>query len=287
MLEYIKMIILSVVCGITAPLPVSSAAHYSVLANAMSLTTDEAELGFYFSLFGITFSVVAFIIMRRIYIKSIRAFFTRDKEKLDNKKLTAYKPIMKNILLSLLPTMLLFIPTGKNTLVIDYFDKFLGGNNLYLVGFACLINALIIVVAIWYTRQPASRLRRVSDTRSTIRMSFYQLVSYIIPGFSHVASGGVNMLISDVSPKVVIREVYLYLAPQMLLVSVVRLLRALFVGGAIIDLVTVFIAVVVFGIFSAICIYLVGKFNVRRIFAFFSVYSVFMGVAAVVAAFII
>lgn len=286
MIEYIKMIILAVVCGLTMPLPTSSAAHYSVLSHAMNLTGDEKELGLYFGVFGIVFSLVIFIMLRKIYIKSIKALFTFDNEKLKNKKLTPYKPIVKNIFLSIIPSLVLFIPTSKDTIILDYFDKFLTSNSLYLVGVACVINALVLVVAIWYTKQQSNVVKRVSDTKSVLRMSVYQLVSYVVPGFSHVSSGGVNMLISDVNSRVIIREVYLYLAPQMLIVSIVKVLRAV-LSDVIVDIVPLAIATVVFAVAAFICVHLVGKFNVRKLFPFFAVYSGLLGVVAVLVTFII
>lgn len=286
MIEYIKLIVLSLVCGITMPLPVSSAAHYSIMSHAMSLTADEKELGFYFGVFSIAFSVAIFIMLRKIYLKSIKALFISDKEKLKEKKLTAYKPIMKNIILSLIPTLVLFVPTGEHTIVLDYFDKFMTSNSLYLVGAACVINALVLIVAIWYTKQKPTEIKRVSDTKSVLRMSVYQLVSYVVPGFSHVSSGSVNMLISDIEPRVVIREVYLYLAPQMFVVSIVKVVRAI-VNDVIVDLLPLAIALVLFTLVALLCVHLVGKFSVKKLFAFFSAYSAVLGVIAVVVTFII
>ncbi len=286
MIEYLKLVILALVCGITMPLPASSAAHFSVLSYALNFAADETNLGFYYSVFGIVFSVVIFIMLRKIYIKSLSALFTRNEEKLKSNKLTPYKPIVRNIFLSLIPMAVLFIPVSGDTLVLDYFDKFLTSNSLYLVGVASVINALILLVAIWYTRQKANELKRVSDTRSTLRMAVYQVVSYVVPGFSHIASGSVNMLISDVNPRVIIREVYLYLAPHMFIISVFKVVRAI-LNDVIVDLVPLTIAIVVFALAAFLCVHLVGKFNLRKLFPFFAVYSVLIGALAVAATFII
>lgn len=286
MIEYIKMIIIALVCGVTMPLPTSAAAHYSLLSYVMNFKSKEEALGFYFGVFGITFSVVLFIMLRKIYIKSLKALFIRDKEKLAAEKLTVYKPLVKNMFISLIPMAVLFIPVSEDTLLIDYFDKFLTANSLYLVGAASVINALVLVVAIWYTRQKANELKRVSDTKSALRMAVYQVVSYIVPGFSHIASGSVNMLISDVNPRVIIREVYLYLAPHMFIISVFKVVRAI-LADVIVDIVPLAIAVAVFGAAAFVCVHLVGKFSIRKLFPFFAVYSVLLGVLAVCATFII
>ncbi len=286
MIEYLKLVILALVCGVTMPLPTSSAAHFSVLSYAVNFADDETNLGFYYSVFGIVFSLVIFIMLRKIYIKSFKALFTRDEEKLKSNKLTPYKPIVKNIFLSLIPMAVLFIPVSGDTLVLDYFDKFLTSDSLYLVGVASVINALILLVSIWYTGQKANELKRVSDTRSTLRMAVYQVVSYVVPGFSHIASGGVNMLISDVNPRVIIREVYLYLAPHMFIISVFKVVRAI-LNDVIVDLVPLTVAIAVFALAAFLCVHLVGKFNLRKLFPFFAVYSVLIGALAVAATFII
>ena len=284
MTEYIKMIIIALVCGFMAPLPTSSSAHYSLINEAVSFASDENKLGFYFAIFGVTFSVVVFFCLRKIYIKTLTSIFKKKSPNGDSLKV--YKNVAKNIFLSMIPMALLFIPTGEGTLLIDYFDKFLLGNGLYLTGFACIINALVLVVARWYAKQENRKLKRVCGTMSALRMSFYQLVSYIVPGFSHVASGATNMLMSDVHTKVIMREVYLYLAPSMFIVNIVKIVRYL-IEDTIIDAIMAVIGIVIFAIISYIVMRLVAKFNAKKTLAFFSVYSAILGVGAIVLTFVI
>ena len=284
MIEYIKIIIIAIVTGFMAPLPTSSSAHFSILSNAVNLTADESKLGFYFALFSVTFSVVVFFCLRKIYFKSFKALFV-GKQKIDS-NVKVYKRVAKNVLLSILPIPVLFIPVGQGVLLLDYFDKFLSGNGLYLTGFACIINALILLVARWYSKQENKKLKRVCGTMSAVRMSVYQLISYIVPGFSHVASGCTNMLISDVHPKVIMREVYLYLAPSMFIINVAKIVKYL-INDTIINAVTAAIGIVIFAIMSFIVMRLVAKFNTKRVLLFFSIYSIVLGVIAIVFTFMI
>ena len=284
MIEYLKMIIIALVSGFMAPLPTSSSAHFSLLNEAVSFTTDENKLGFYFALFGVTFSVVIFFCLRKIYIKTLTSVFKKKTANADNLKV--YKNVAKNIFLTIIPMAVLFVPLGDGVLLIDYFDKFLLGNGLYLTGFACIINALVLIVARWYAKQENRKLKRVCGTMSALRMSVYQLVSYIVPGFSHVASGATNMLMSDVHTKVIMREVYLYLAPSMFIINIAKIVRYL-MGDTIIDAVMATIGIVVFAIMSYIVMRLVAKFNARKVLAFFSIYSAILGVGAVVLTFVI
>lgn len=284
MIEYLKMIIIALVSGFMAPLPTSSSAHFSLLNEAVSFTTDENKLGFYFALFGVTFSVVIFFCLRKIYVKTLTSVFKKKTANADNLKV--YKNVAKNIFLTIIPMAVLFAPLGDGVLLIDYFDKFLLGNGLYLTGFACIINALVLIVARWYAKQENRKLKRVCGTMSALRMSVYQLVSYIVPGFSHVASGATNMLMSDVHTKVIMREVYLYLAPSMFIINIAKIVRYL-MGDTIIDAVMATIGIVVFAIMSYIVMRLVAKFNARKVLAFFSIYSAILGVGAVVLTFVI
>lgn len=283
MIEYIKIAIIALVTGFMAPLPVSSSAHFSILNNAVELTSDASKLGFYFSLFQIAFAAMVFICLRKIYFKSIKSVFVGKKSKEDNAKV--YKNVAKNILLTILPMIVLFIPVGDGALLIDYFDKFLTGNGLYLTGIACIINALVLVIARWYSKQEVKKLKRVCGTGSAMRMSAYQLVSFLVPGFSHVSSGATNMLMSDVHPKVIMREVYLYLAPSVFVVSLAKIIRYL-INDTIVDVVSVVIGVEIFSIISFIVIKLIAKFNTKSVLRFFSVYSALLGIGAIVFALI-
>lgn len=284
MIEYIKMIILAVVCGFMAPLPSSASAHFSLLSSAMSLSTDEKKLGFYFAIFSLAFSLAVFLCLRKIYIKSIRSLFVRKSVKGEN--LRVYRNVAKNILLTVLPVAVLFIPVGEGTLLIDYFDKFLTGNGLYLTGIACIINALILIIARWYAKQAERKLRRVSGTAGAMRMSVYQLVSFVVPGFSHISSGATNMLMSDVHPKVIMREVYLYLAPSMLVVNIAKVVRYL-IDDTIVDVVSVIIGAVVVFLVSYFVMKLVAKLSPKKVLAFFSIYSAILGIGIILFTFII
>lgn len=268
MTEYIKMIVIALVSGILAPLPTSAEAHFSVLCGSMNLTADEKELGFYFGIFSLTFAVVIFFCLRKIYFKCFGALFRKAANANDK----TYKSVAVNILLSLIPGLALFIPMGEGVILFDYFDKFLTLNGLYLTAIACLISALILIIAIWYSKQTPGKLRRVCGRKGAVRMAVYQLVSYVVPGFSHIASAGTNMLICDVHPKVIMREVYLYLAPTMFFVNLAKIIRLL-VQDTIVDVVTVLIGVVVFALCSGIVVKLVAKFNAKKILTFFAVYS--------------
>lgn len=280
MIDYIKMIILALISGATAALPTSSAAHYSVVNSIVNFSEDGKTLGFYYSVISIAFSVVIFILLRKIYLNGFKALFSKD-ESLKN-----YKKVMINIWVSLVPMAVLFVPVGEGILLIDYFDKFLSSNNLLLVAVISILSALILVISIWYTRQGNSATKRVCDIKTTVRFSVYQLISYIIPGISRVSSAATNMLICDVDSRVVVREIYLYIAPQMFLVNLIKALRYA-LSDAVVDPIMIVIGAVVGAAMALLVVTKLSKVNIRRTFTFFSIYSAIFGVTAAILSFIV
>ncbi|MBE6774857.1 MAG: hypothetical protein E7543_01555 [Ruminococcaceae bacterium] len=280
MIEYIKILILALFGGATFALPVSSAAHFSYLNSITELSEDARVLGLYYSVMALAFSFVVFIMLRKIYLLCFKSVFNKDI------KLKSYRRVMKNLALSLIPMAVLFIPVGENKLLCDIFDGFLTRSNLLMVSAVSVIGALILVVSAWYTRQSYSVTKRSADTKAVLRSSVYQIVSYVIPGISHVSSAGTNMLICDVESKVIVREIYLYIAPQMLLVNSVKIIRYS-LTDMIINPVMVIICFAVVALMSALVISKMSKINIRRLFTFFAVYSAVTGLIFAVLSFIL
>lgn len=276
MIEYIKMFILSLINGVMMPLPVSSSAHVSFLNKVLDYTDKGETLSFYYAVFSVAFSLVIFFNLRKIYGEVFKSLFTKND---GSKHTAAYKKAGKNIFLSILPAVLLFIPVSEDMLVIDYFDKFLSSSGLLLTAFASMISALVFVTAIWYTKQSNSPTYRNASTKTVLRSAVYELVAFVVPGTSKIAIGSVNMLICDVEPKVIMRDVYLYSAPVIFAVSVVKIIRSLIVD-LVVDPLAVIIGAAVSIIASSVIVYFVSKVNMRKLMGFFAWYSVIFGVSA-------
>lgn len=276
MLEYIKMAISALICGVMMPLPVSSSAHISFLNTVMNYTGDKSTLSFYFAVFSMAFAVVVFFNLRKIYSKVLKALFnSKDK----NNTSVAYKKVGKNMIFSLLPLIVLFIPVSEEALVIDYFDEFiLSGSGFILNTFACIMNALVICVAMWYTKQKNAPTLRGATTKTVVRSAVYQLVGFVVPGMSKVSLGSVNMLICDVEPRVIMRDVYMYLAPQMFVVSLIKIIRGLVVD-VVVDPLAIIIGAVISIVSSAVIIHFVSKVNMRKLLGFFAGYSAVFALA--------
>lgn len=276
MAEYIKTLITAIFSGLTAPLPVSSAAHFNFFSNVVGISTDGARMSLYYNAFMMMFALVIFVSFRKIYAGCITAAFVSKKNEEKYNKTKGFRMVLRNTAVSIIPTLLLFVPVSKDRLLIDFFDSFLNISSLILTGLACIITSCVLIIALWYTRKRNVE-GSTADIKSVLRYSFYQLPCYIIPGFSHIAAGSSNLLISDVKLKTFASEVYVYLAPSLFIVSTVKLIRAI-AAGVLFDPIALLLGMIAFGIAAKLVMSIVSKLNLRRLFVVFSVYSAIFGV---------
>ena len=276
MIQYIKIAIMALISSVMMPLPASSSAHISFLNKTLSYTADASILGFYYAVFSLAFCIVVFFNLRKIYSKVFSSMF-KSKNK-EEKIASAYKKVGKNIIFSLLPLVVLYIPVGENMLIIDFFDKFLSSSGLLLSAFTCIISSFIIVIAMWYTKQKNASLRRSANTKTVMRSAFYELVAFGVPGMSKITLGSINMLICDIEPRVIMREVYLYIAPQIFIVNLIKIIRGLVID-LVVDPLAIIIGAVISLIASALIIHFVSRVNMRKLLGFFATYSAVFAVA--------
>ena len=270
MIEYIKMIIISLISSVMMPLPVSSSAHTSFLNKALSYTTDGSVLAFYYAVFSLAFCVVVFFNLRKIYSKVVTSLFTSKAK--STTTVSAYKKVGRNILLSLIPLAILYIPVNDELLIIDYFDKFLSSSGLLFSAFTSIMSSFVIVIAMWYTKQKNAPLKRAANTKTVMRSAFYELVAFGVPGMSKITLGSVNMLICDIEPRVIMREVYLYVTPQIFIVSLIKIIRGLVID-LVVDPLAIIIGAVIGIIATAVIIHFVSRVNMRKLLGFFAAYS--------------
>lgn len=278
MLEYIKMMIISFISGVFSPLAVSSTAHYSFLASALNLSDNNAFLGFYSSAVTVTFSAVVFVYLRKIYSKGLRAAFS--------KKRGAEKSIARNLLISLIPAVIMFIPVSKTTFIGDIFATYLGKKPILVTAFCCLASGLFLLLALWYSRQKRGALRRSLSLSGILRFALYQLPPYIFPGLSHISMGAAAVIVDNVDERAAAREALLYFAPSAFAVGLFRMIRYAS-SGLSVDPVMLVICAVFTALSSALIMNAVGKVNMKKLFSFFSVYSIVFGLFTAVASFFI
>lgn len=273
LVEYIKAIILAAVTGLTAALPTSSSGHFFGANAFLTFSEDTDVLSLYYSAFMIAFSAVIFISLKDVYVKTFSVASSGRKN---------YRLRLRNTLFSILISCVIFIPIpGTGKLISDFFGSFLSLDNFLnpiLTGCAFISGGLLTLLSLWYIKKGGKRKRKNVPFRSSVRMYIYSLPAYLIPGSSKMSLASVNLLLCDVSPSVIIREVYFYSAPPVLAVNLIRFILGV-VRGTQFNPAVLAIGVVV----SALCAYLsvsiIRKIKAEHLFIFFSVYSLLMGIA--------
>ena len=284
MISYLKMLVISFISGIFTALPVSYSANYVFLASVMKLSDDSNVPGFYFAVISVVFSVVVFFYLKKIYRKAFKSLFTKKKNR--DEKTGNYRKVSLNLLLSLIPAAVMFIPTGKGKFVLDMFTSLSGNDNLLLTAFCCLGSGIILFVAMWYTRQKYAETKRITKTPSVVRFAIYQIPAYILPGLSNIAVGSTSLLLTDVEQSILVRELLLYLAPSMFVINAARIVRFI-LGDIVLNPLLIAIAVAGAAAGSVLVIHFISRINIRKVFLFFSIYSIIFGIFIAAAAFII
>ncbi len=271
--EYIKAVILAVVTGLTAPLPTSSSGHFFGANAFLSFSSETDELSLYYSAFMLAFSAVIFISLKDVYRKTFSVSTSGRKN---------YRLRLRNTLFSIIISCLIFIPvpeTGK--LLSDFFNSFLSADsflNPILSGAAFILSGLLLALSLWYIKRGGGRKRKTVPFRSSVRMYIYSLPAYIIPGVSKMSLASVNLLLCDVSPSVILREVYFYSAPPVFVVSLIRIILAV-VSGTEFNIFVLLVGAAAAAGCSYLTVSIIRKIKVENLFIFFSVYSLIMGVA--------
>lgn len=280
MLETIKIIILSVIHGLTAVLPVSSLAHFSLLKEVFGFTEENFNAPFYYAVFSLGTALALYLYFFRMHSNIVRNVF-KSKNRIEDEKQQAYKTAGKNILLSLIPLAVLIIPISKSSFFGSLSKYFLSDGSLIFVGIASIFCAILMFISFWYIKQE-KRKKNLLSSKDAIAFGIYQIPAYIFPGFSHVAIGASRTAVSDIGIKNILKETYLYIAPAYLIVN---LFRAIYYGimAESINLIGAVIGFAVSLVLSLLVLTTVNHFT-KRTYTVFSVYTLIFGVAVTVTA---
>ncbi|MCM1545289.1 MAG: hypothetical protein NC110_08330 [Ruminococcus sp.] len=282
MIEYIKIAIASFIGGIFAPLPVSSSAHFSFLNYVTGFSTDENSIGFYFSIVSVIASIVMILYVRKIYARAAKSLTQKAK----TQKGKAYKSMIINTFISLVGAVIMFVPYSKGKLLFDVYNSNLDGGSILASSFCCFASGFILIVAIWFAKQKKEKKHRTTGKTDVVRLTLYQLPANFLPGFSHIANGATSLIVSNIDENVIMRELYLYVAPSSLIINAARLISYI-VRGVTIDYIAVLICAAFAVIGCAVMFPLISKANIRKTFSFFAVYSIVLGIFMTASSFFI
>lgn len=284
MIEYIKIAVISLISGILAPLPFSYSASYSFLSYILDFNKGNKLSVFYYSIISIVFSLAIFISLRKIYFKGFKALFSTKKSNMLNR--SGYRKFMLNLLISIIPAAVMFVPYNKDKFLLDFFSEQIGTDHLLITAVCCAVSGLFLLLGNWYVKQRYAQTKRSSDWKAVLRFTVYQSVSYFFPGISCVSTGATSLLISDVDNRVIVREILTYIAPPVFITNVFRLVRTA-MSGIVLNPIVIILCIAFSAIGCGIMIYLLSKIDFRKTCVYFSIFSLVFAAIVVAVLFVL
>ena len=284
MIEYIKIAVISLISGILAPLPFSYSASYSFLSYILDFNKGNKLSVFYYSIISIVFSLAIFISLRKIYFKGFKALFSTKKSNMLNR--SGYRKFMLNLLISIIPAAVMFVPYKKDKFLLDFFSEQIGTDHLLITAVCCAVSGLFLLLGNWYVKQRYAQTKRSSDWKAVLRFTVYQSVSYFFPGISCVSTGATSLLISDVDNRVIVREILTYIAPSVFITNVFRLVRTA-MSGIVLNPIVIILCIAFSAIGCGIMIHLLSKIDFRKTCVYFSIFSLVFAAIVVAVLFVL
>lgn len=221
MFEAIKILLLSAIYGVTSVLPISSLGHFVLLKEVLGCNYESFNADFYYALFTVGAGFAMYVYYFSVHTNILKNLFKRSKN-ITSPACAAYHTAGKNMLISFLPLLILYIPIGKNEFFGSFISYFMGDGGLIFVGIASLFCSVLMFISHWYIKAEYSEKNNLMSTKNAFFFGLYQIPAYILPGISHVGVGASRTALSDIDVKNVLKETYLYLAPAFMITGISR-----------------------------------------------------------------
>lgn len=275
MIETLKILLLSVLYGFTSLLPVSSLGHFSLLKEVFGLNEASFNSSFYYSIFSIGAALAMYVYYFGIHTRVLRNVF-RKKKNISGEADIAFKTAGRNIFISFLPILLLFIPVGKNTFVFSLGKYFLTEDSLVFVGIASIFCAVLMFISLWYIKSEYTEKVNLLSVKNAVFFGIFQIPAYLFPGLSHIGVGASRTAVSDIDIKNVLKETYLYLAPAFLVTGIVKTVYY-FDGGKGVNTTVAIIGLAISFIVSLAMLAFINRFFSKRAYKAFTIYTLVFG----------
>lgn len=275
MIETLKIIILSVICGVTSLLPTSSLGHFALINEVFGNADKTFNSSFYYALFTLAAGIAMYLYYFGIHSKIAKNIFKK-KIALTSDADKAYKKAGRNLTLSLLPLLILYIPVGKNSFVGSLGKYFLSSDSLVFVGISSIFCAVLMFISLWYLGRDYAEKENLLSAKNSFFFGIYQLPAYIFPGLSHVSIGASRTSVSDIDIKNVLKETYLYLAPAFIISGVSRVIFY-YNSGEGLNIIAALIGFVISLVFSLLMLSFINKYFSKKTYKAFTIYTLVFG----------
>lgn len=277
-MEILKALLLGIVQGITEFLPVSSSGHLSLFRHLFNIETDTAGL---FSAMLHIGTLVAVLLMfyKPIYelfeefIMCVKDIF-KGKFTLDFKKMSATRRMLFMFVISCIPLLLLLIPTGKDTNLMDSVSVFSADDSILAEGICFMLTGFLLILG---TVLNANYKKKKNITPfSALVIGVAQFFAACFPGISRSGSTISAGLCCGVSKKNMIRYSFILCIPAVFASGLVEFKDAM-ETEVVIPVLPLIVGVVTSAVVGVFAIKLLQILMKKDLFKYFGYYCLALG----------
>lgn len=277
-MEVLKALLLGIVQGITEFLPISSSGHLSLFRHFFNVEADTAGL---FSAMLHIGTLVAILLMfyKPVYelfeefLLCIRDIF-KGKFTFNLNKMSPTRRMLFMFVISCVPLLLLLIPTGKDTVLMDSVEVFSSDDSILAEGICFMITGFLLILGTTLNGN-YRKMKNVSPA-SALAVGVAQFFAACFPGISRSGSTISAALAFGVSKKNAVRYSFILSVPAVLASGLVKFKDAMEADVIIpvFPLVVGVIASAVTGVFAIKILQIMIK---KDLFKYFGYYCLALG----------
>lgn len=272
-MEILKALILGIVQGVTEFLPISSSGHLSLFRQLFNVETDTAGL---FSAMLHIGTLVAILLM---FYKPIYELFEEfilclkdivlGKFTFNLKKMSATRRMLFMFVISCVPLLLLLIPTGKETNIMDSVAVFSSDDSVLAEGICFMITGFLLILG--STLNSNYKKPKSITPVTALIIGIAQLFAACFPGISRSGSTISAGLCCGASKKIMVRYSFILSIPAVLASGLVEFKDAmeLDVIVPVFPLIVGVIASAVVGVFAIKLLQILIKKDLFKYFGFY------------------
>ncbi len=272
-MEILKALLLGIIQGVTEFLPISSSGHLSLFSHLFKV--EFASAGLFSAMLHIG-TLVAILIMfyRPIYglfEEFILCFkdISRKKFTLNLKDMNSTRRTLFMFVISCVPLLILLIPTGKDTNLMDTVGVFSSDDSVLAEGICFMFTGFMLVLGT--TLNDSFKKKRNVTPFSALLIGIAQLIAACFPGISRSGSTISAGLCCGISKKNMIRYSFILSIPAVLAGALVEFKTAIEsdVITPVLPLVVGVITSAVVGVFAIKLLQIIMKKNIFKYFGFY------------------
>ena len=277
-MEILKALLLGIIQGVTEFLPISSSGHLSLFRQLFNIETDTAGL---FSAMLHIGTLVAILLM---FYKPIYELFEEcilclkdivtGKFTFNLKKMSATRRMLFMFVVSCVPLLILLIPTGKETNLMDSVSVFSNDESLLAEGICFMVTGFLLVLGT--TLNANYKTKKNVTPLTALIIGVAQFFAACFPGISRSGSTISAGLCCGVSKKSMIRYSFILSIPAVLAGGIVEFKDAM-ETDVIVPVFPLIVGVVASAVVGVFAIKLLQILMKKDLFKYFGFYCIILG----------